>query len=131
MLFPLVHEAGVEPEPHVVQEDPVARAADVDHPLGSVGEGFESGDRVVWIETEIAGEVVPRPAGNADERKAAFEGCRGYFAEAAVAPRSAQRVSIGGPRELPNVVPPLEDMYLDPALPRFFGDLGRGHRSLP
>jgi hypothetical protein len=67
MGLPAVDERCIRTEGNVVQEQPLARAPDIDAPL-LAPEGVEGSDRIVPVETEIASEVVARAEGNADER---------------------------------------------------------------
>jgi hypothetical protein len=111
-----VHQARVETERDVVEEEPVARARDVDPPLGTF-EGFQRRERVVAVEPEVAGEVVPRPERDADECRAGLDRGCGDPGEGAVAACGAQDGSAGGPGKLRRVVAPLQEVRLDAALP--------------
>src|SRR5204862_1467168 len=66
MMLTPVHESCVETERDVVQEEPVVHAADVD-PAPAAVERVTGADRIVPVEAEVAGEVVPRPERDADE----------------------------------------------------------------
>src|SRR2546427_724430 len=55
-----VDEPGVGAERDVVEEDPLADPPDVDSPLGAAERG-QRGERIVAVEPDVAGEVVPRP----------------------------------------------------------------------
>ena len=87
MVLATVHELRVDAERDVVEEEPVARAPDVDQALGAVVERGERGSRIVAVEPDVAGEVVARPERNADERQVPLDRDRGDRGERAVAAR--------------------------------------------
>ncbi len=73
-----VHEAGVDAERDVVEEDAVADLADVDLSLDRiVVEGRQRAERIVAVEADVSGEVVPRSERNADEGRVGLERDRG------------------------------------------------------
>ena len=63
-----MHRLGVDPEADVVEERSVTREAVVDQQLLTVADGVERGQRVVPIEPEVEGEVVPCPDRDAEKR---------------------------------------------------------------
>src|SRR4029077_122941 len=67
MSFASVHEAGVDPERDVVQEETLVRTADVDAPFGPT-ERLQRAARVVPVDPEVAGEVVARSRGGDEAR---------------------------------------------------------------
>ena len=98
MLAP-VDERRVDAERDVVQEAPLARAADVDAPLLAL-EAVERRERVVAVEAEVAGEVVARAEGDDDEGQVALDRDRGHARDRAVAARGAEHVRVGRARQL-------------------------------
>src|SRR6266540_7327062 len=92
MICAAMDDSGVEPERDVVEEEPATGAADVDPPLAAP-EGIERADRILPVEAEIPGEVVPRPERNADERQVALDRQRGDGRQRADAPRDSDRLS--------------------------------------
>jgi hypothetical protein len=122
-----VHEPGIEAERDVVQEEPSVHACHVDPPLTS-GEGGEGGDGVVAIETEVAGEVVPRAERDDDERDVVLDGHLGHGCERAVAARDADR-PVRGACQLDRVVPRLEHPRLDPEPLSLAAELARVRSS--
>jgi hypothetical protein len=107
-----VDEPCVQPERDVVEEETPAGAADVD-PLLPSSEGGKGGERVVAVEADVAGEVVPRPVRDADERQVALERHLGDRRERAVAARDAKGLRWRLPRELARVVAAPEDPHVD------------------
>jgi hypothetical protein len=67
-----VHESGVDAERDVVQEHAAVDAPDVDALLGAV-ERSQRIERIVGVEPDVAGEVVPRPERHADEGQVALD----------------------------------------------------------
>ena len=120
--LPLPHEARVQPDRDVVQEETVTCAAHVDGTLGSL-ERVERGDRVVGIEPEVAGEVVPRPDRDDEEGQPALDrnGCD--RPQRAVAAARAERVRIRFAGQRLHVVARLEEVRGDAAALRLLGDL--------
>ena len=123
-----VHEPRVETERDVVQEEPLADPADVDPPLFAVVECRECADRVVAVEADVPGEVVAGPERDADERNVLLDRDVGDRRERAVPARHPQHVSVCAPRDLGQVVPLLEEVHVDPALPRSVAQLFRAGR---
>ena len=123
-----VHEAGVDPERDVVQEEPVACARDVDPPFDPVVESCERGDRVVPVEPEVAGEMVPRPERDADERHVLLDRDRCDGGERAVAAGHSEHVGTRVPRQLRQVVPVLERAHVDATAARRLAELLGGRR---
>ena len=115
MRLTAVHQPRVDAERDVVQEEPLARAADVDAPLGAAVERLQRSDRIVTVEPEIPGEMVAGPERDADERGVALERNAGDRRERPIASGDAQDLSARGPRELRSVLPFLQDMGLDVA----------------
>jgi hypothetical protein len=89
-----VHEARIEPERDVVEKEALADRAEVDPPLAAL-EGREGSDRVVPVDAQVSGEVVPRPERDADERKVALEGDRRDGGERAVSTGHSQGFGSG------------------------------------
>ena len=110
-----VDEPGVDPERDVVEEEPVARPRHVDAPLDSVVERGQRRDRVVAVEPEVAGEVVSRPEGDADERHVLLDRDLCDGGERAVAAGHPEHVGTRVARELREVVAVLEEPDLDTA----------------
>ncbi len=88
-----MHQVGVDPEGDVVQEDARARAPDVDPQLAVGLERGERRDRIVPVEADVTGEMVPRAEGHADERHVALQGHLRDGAERAVASGDADRAA--------------------------------------
>jgi uncharacterized membrane protein len=122
MALAAVDELRVGAEGDVVQEQPVADAADVDPPLGAA-ERRKRRDGVVAVETEVAGKVVARSVRHADERKVALECDLGDGRERAVASGDPQGRRFGGPGEVFRGVALAEDARLDAVAPRFVAEL--------
>jgi hypothetical protein len=125
-----VDEECIDAQGDVVQEDSAAYAADVDAPLGPA-EGGEGTDGVVSVETDIAGEVVPSPEGNADERKIPLDRDLGDGRERAVASCNPESRSLRGAGELCGIVVFREDARLDPAPARLLAELFGGRLAVP
>jgi hypothetical protein len=125
-----VHELGVEPQRDVVEEQAAAHLADVDLPL-TAGERLERGDRIVAVESEVAGEVVSRSEGDADEREVAVERDLRDRRERPVAPGDADRVRVGELRELRRLLARLKKSRLDSPAARFVRELFRARGSAP
>ena len=123
MVLAPVHEPRVEAERDVVQEEPVADAADVDAPLDPVVEGGERRERIVAVEAEVAGEVVPRPERDADERHVLLDRDLGDRRERAVAAGHPEHVRAGLPRHLGQVVALLQQVDGDAPLARGVAEL--------
>jgi hypothetical protein len=122
-----VDEARVEPQRDVVEKEALADRAHVDPPLAAL-EGVEGSDRVVPLDAEISGEVVPCPERNADERKVALESDRRDGSERAVSTGHSQgfRSGLGRPAgNLGRVVVLAEDVDVDPKTTSFLGELFR------
>jgi hypothetical protein len=96
----------------VVQEEAVTGPADVDHALPAL-EGRQGAQGVVPVESEVAGEVVPRAERDADEGGAALDGDGGDRGEGAVAPGDADRPGRCEPGGLARVLAPCEDVRRD------------------
>ena len=105
MVLAPVHEPRVQAERDVVQEEALADASDVDAPLDAVVERGERAERIVAVEAEVAGEVVPRPERDADERHVLLDRDLCDGSERAVAARHPEHVCVGLPRQLRQVVP--------------------------
>ena len=128
MLAP-VHEPRVEAERDVVQEEPVADAADVDAPLDPAVERGERAERIVAVEAEVPGEVVARPERDADERHVLLDRDLGDRAERAVPARHPEHVRVCAPRDLRQVVALLEEVDVDAALARGVAQLLGARRA--
>jgi hypothetical protein len=112
-----VHEPGVDAERHVVEEDAVPGAADVDQPFGPARERVKRCDRVVAVEAEVAGEVVARAEGHADEGQLALERDLRDRAERAVAAGDPECLGLGAACELGRILAGAEHAHLDAASP--------------
>ena len=113
-----VHQPGVEPERDVVQEELLAHAPHVDLPLDP-GESVERRNRVVAVEPEVAGEVVARAVGDADEGNVPRDRDRCHGRERAVATGHAEHVGVGGLGQLDEILPLADDVHRDAAPSRF------------
>jgi hypothetical protein len=112
-----VHEVGIEPQRHVVQEETFPDAPNVDSPFHALERG-EGADRIVAIETQITRKVVPRAERDADEGQLAVEGHLGDRGERAVTAGDPQGICIDVTGELGGVVVRAEDPRVDAALAR-------------
>jgi hypothetical protein len=122
-----VDEARVEPQRDVVEKEALADCAHVDPPLATL-EGLEGSDRVVPVDAEVSGEVVPRPERNADERNVVLEVDSRNGGERAVSTGRSQGVRSGLGRPAGNlrrVVVLAEDVDVDPKATSFLGELFR------
>ena len=86
----------VDAQRDVVEEHPVVHFADVDQPLDPVGERLEGTGRVVAVDSEVEGEVVPGPGRHADKRKPAGGSHGRHLGQRAVAARHPQRTRAAG-----------------------------------
>jgi hypothetical protein len=121
----LVDEARVEPQRDVVEKDAIPDRAHVDPPLVAV-ERREGSDRVVPVDAQIPGEVVPRPERDADERKVALEGDRGDGGERPVSTSLSEGLRSGVGRAaggLRRVVVFAENVDVDTKAPGVLGKL--------
>ena len=87
--------------------------------------------RVVAVEAEVAGEVVPRAARHRHEGEVALDRDARDGAERAVAAGHAERVGIRATGELDEVVVGLEHAHLDAAVARRCLELLDGGRPEP
>jgi hypothetical protein len=113
MSFASVHEAGVDPERDVVQEETRVRTADIDAPFGPT-ERPQRAARVVSVDPEVAGEVVARSEWDADEGQVSFKRDGGDRCQRSITARHPERVRIGRAREPGSVLAVAEDVRLDP-----------------
>ena len=127
MLAP-VHEPRVEAERDVVQEEPVADAADVDPSLLAV-EGREDSDRIVAVEPDVPGEVIAGPERDADERNVLLDRHLGHRSQRAVSACHSEGLGACVPRDLRKVFPLLEEMDLDGKPTRSVNQLVRARRA--
>lgn len=130
VLLPPVYEPGVEPERDVVEEEPFARAADVDPALDAAVEGGERRDRVVPVEPEIAGEVVAGAERDDDERHVLLDRHVGDRGERAVTARHPEHVGSGVAGELLQIVAFGEEVHLDAACLGLGTELVRARRGV-
>ena len=122
-------ELRVDAERDVVQEEPVADAADV-HPPLRAAERAERAERVVPIEADVAGEVIPGAERDADEGQVALDARPRRRAPSEPSPPAMPRRLRHGPaRELGGVVALAEDVRLDPAPLRPQRELVRGRAA--
>jgi hypothetical protein len=113
MLAP-VHEARVQAERDVVEEELLADATDVDALLSAV-ERVEGGERVVAVEPEIPREVVARPVRDADERELALDRDRGHGRKRAVAAGDSEHLGLVCSSKLDEIVAFTDDVNRDAA----------------
>src|SRR4051812_48418495 len=107
-----MYKRGIGAEGNVVQEQPLARPADIDPPL-LAAKGVERNERVAAVETEIAREMVAGPERDADERQIAVDCHLGHRRQRAVTAGHADGRGLGGARERSSVVAPAEHAGLD------------------
>jgi hypothetical protein len=122
-----VHEARIQAQRDVVEKEALADRADVDPPLAAL-EGREGSNRVVPVDAEVSGEVVPRPERNADEREVALQGDRRDCRVRAVSTGHSQGFRSGLGRSAGNlgrVVVLAEDVDVDRKATSFLGELFR------
>jgi hypothetical protein len=125
-----VHELCIDPEGDVVQEEAVAHPADVHSLLGTL-EGVERPDRVVAVETDVAGEVVARSERDDDERQVALDRDPRACGERSVASCDAQRIGLGAAQDLRQVVAFGQETGFDPTLLRGGAKLLRARIPAP
>src|SRR5881392_725340 len=125
-----VDERGVGTERDVVQEEPFARAANVDPPLVAA----ESRERSQWIRTvkpEVTRKVVPRPERDTDKRQLAFDRDLRDRRQRPVAAGDAEGVGAGvRSHEGRRIVALAEDVHFDSSLARCGRELVHGWSSL-
>ena len=122
-----MYEARIQPQRDVVQKEALADRADVDPPLSAL-EGCEGSERVLSVDAEVSGEVVPSPERNADERKVALEGDCDDGGERSVSTRHSQGFGSGLGRSAGNlrrVVVLGEDVDVHTKATSFVGELFR------
>ena len=83
----VVHEARIEPERDVVQENPAVDHTDVDATFLAVAKGVEHGNWIVAVEVEVSGKVVPGPERDAHEGNIVLERLTSHGRERPVSPR--------------------------------------------
>ena len=108
----------VDAERHVVDEDPIGDQPETDPYFLGVPEGVQGTDRVVRIETEIFGEVIPSPDWHAREPQIVRQGDLGDLALRAVTASHAKDVGSELYRllgTLLQIVPGAEGDILDPS----------------
>ena len=130
MVLASVHELRIDPEGDVVQEEAVAHAADV-HSLLAASVRLERPDRVVAVETDVAGEVVTRSERDDDERQVALDRDRRARGERSVAACDPQRLGLGAAQDLRQVVAFGEETGFDPTLLRGCAKLLRARIPAP
>jgi hypothetical protein len=113
MSFASVHEAGVDPERDVVQEEALVGTADIDAPFGPA-ERLQRDAWVVPVDPEVAGEVVARSKRDTDKGQVSFERDGGDRRQRSVTARHPERVRFGRAREPDRVLAVAEDASLDP-----------------
>ena len=122
VVLATVDEVRVGAERDVVEEHAVVRPSDVDPPLGS-GVGVECADRVITVEPDIAGEVVPGAERDAHERQVPLDRDRRDRRERAVPAGDPELLRIGAPRKLDRIVALSQNACDDPAPPRGIDEL--------
>jgi len=115
-------ERGVGPDRDVVQEQPLARPADID-PQFLAAEGLERRKRIVAVETDIAREVVTRPEGNADEGQLALECNLRNRRQRPVAAGNPDRGGVRFASNRHDVVLPTQHVRVDPSGARCCSEL--------
>ena len=123
MPFAVVGEARVHADGDVVQEDAIGDAADVDAPLHAAREGGERAERVVAVDADVAGEVIPRAPRDAREWHAALDRDARHHAERPVAAGYPEHTRICATRERRQVLALAEDVRLDVVRRRRFDEL--------
>ena len=118
MLLAVVDELRVEAEGDVVQKETFAYTTDVEAALRAIRERAESGEWIAAVETDVAGEVVPRSPGDADEGHVALDGDLGDRAEGPVSAGDPEHIGLRVPRELGQMLAFLEHVNVNSALPR-------------
>jgi len=112
------HEQRIHTEGHVVHEDPVAGDAEVDPSLLCFAKRSQCTDRVGGIESDVAGEVVARPGGHADECQVTLHGDLSRHCLRSVAPSHSEGVGPPLRRSLCKtavVIAETDDHVLDPS----------------
>ena len=122
MLAP-AHEAGVNAERDVVQEQAAVGATDVDAALLAVHESVERTDWVVAVEADVAREVVACAERDAHERQPSLQGDLNHDRERTVAACDPERVRVCSPGELRDVVALPEHVHADTACLRLAHEL--------
>jgi hypothetical protein len=112
------HEAGVDAEGDVVEEETAADAAGVDAALDGVGERGKRGERVVAVEPDVPSEMVPGPKRDADEGGAGLESDRSDRGERAVSTRHAEDLGIRAPGNVAWILALRQDVHVDAAFTR-------------
>jgi hypothetical protein len=123
VVLAAVDELRIGADRDVVEEEPLADAPDVDPSLHSF-EGIERGGRVVTVEPEVTGKVVPGAERHADELQIPLDRRLRESRQRAVAAGDPDRAR-GAPSQLGAIVVVAEDSRLDPAVPGFLGELFR------
>jgi hypothetical protein len=129
-MLATVDEMRVDTEGHVVEEDAAADAPDVYAPLAPGFVRRQRPDRVVAVESYVAGEVIAGPERNADERDATLECHLGDRAERTVAAGHADR-PCRRTRDGRRVVALLQDVHGDAASLRLAGQFLRVRAPVP
>ena len=124
-----LHDARVDAERGVVDEDASVETSEVDAPLDAVDERVERADDVVPVEPEVEREVVARPGRDADVGDVVLHG---NARDQRLRPvTSCHSDDVGAPSatarfgEIAEVVIGAEEQRLDPALSRFLHRLKR------
>jgi len=125
-----VHELRVHAEGDVVQEEAAAHPADI-HSLLAASECVERSDRVVAVETGVAGEVVARSERDDDERQVTLDRDRSACGERPIAACYPQRVGLGAAQDLSQVVALGQETGFDPMLLRGCAKLLRARIPAP
>ncbi len=96
----MLHGDSVDPERDVVQERAPVDLGKVDAALLRIVERVERATRSFRRQAEVAGEVVARPGGNADERESVGARNRCHESKRTVSARHPERVGRAGHRRL-------------------------------
>ena len=93
-----LHDLGVGTEGGVVDEGPAVDQAEVDPQLDPVAQGVQASRRVLAVQPEVEGEMVPGACADHEERDAVLGGDAGHQGLGAVTARDAEQVSALGDR---------------------------------
>ncbi len=89
----LLHDRGVDPQRHVVDEESIADRGVVDSPFDRVPERLHAQPWVVAVDSEVEGEVVAGSGRDQHEREVVLDGDRRHQRLGTIAARHAQAVS--------------------------------------
>jgi hypothetical protein len=113
----IVDEACIEPERNVVQEDPSVDRSDVNSALLAAAKSVEHGHRIIAVEAEISGKVVPGSERDADKGHVVLESLAGHGPQRPISPGHPERGSARLctlPGDRGDIVPAPERVGVDP-----------------